>query len=311
NELHDTNPKKDVTDSTTNKILGWVASGVKTGLEGASYLPIIGDPVSLVLAGIDAAQGDYKGAALNLAAAGVGLYTWGMGKDILVGGAKGGKFLSEAVGDAVQKPNVTITDTTGKIGDNATSHEAVGEGKNTSANGNKGENGGSASGAEATNLDGKNPNTGKVGDNCATDECVTVHGKRPDKPTANSSSSFNQEYLDEMSKNGVKFSPDNLVKVEKLSDGRIVFLETGNSKAGLQHIVDEHGKEFAQMGVPESEIPNTIMDTLKNGKIVGYQGEGTGRPIYETVINGKKRRLAITVGNNGFIVGANSKGSIK
>ncbi|MBC1368358.1 hypothetical protein HB790_08970 [Listeria welshimeri] len=33
--------------------------------------------------------------------------------------------------------------------------------------------------------------------------------------------------------------------------------------------------------------------------------EGKGRPIYEVIYNGKKYRVAITVGKNGFIVGAN------
>ena len=47
------------------------------------------------------------------------------------------------------------------------------------------------------------------------------------------------------------------------------------------------------------------MDTLENGKIVGYQGKGTGRPIYEVVYNGVTQRVAITTGSNGFIVGAN------
>ena len=60
---------------------------------------------------------------------------------------------------------------------------------------------------------------------------------------------INQQYLEEMSKNGVKFSPENILKVEKLADGKIVFLETGNSSAGLQHIVERHACDFAKIGV--------------------------------------------------------------
>ena len=40
-------------------------------------------------------------------------------------------------------------------------------------------------------------------------------------------------------------------------------------------------------------------------KIVGYQGKGNGRPIYEFIYKGKKQRVAITTGNNGFVIGAN------
>ena len=49
------------------------------------------------------------------------------------------------------------------------------------------------------------------------------------------------------------------------------------------------------------------MNALENGKIVGYQGRGTGRHIYEFTYNGEIHKVAITVGNNGFIVGANPK----
>ncbi|WP_178087271.1 DUF637 domain-containing protein [Pseudomonas sp. C27(2019)] len=104
---------------------------------------------------------------------------------------------------------------------------------------------------------------------------------------------------------GTKVASDNLIDIRKLPDGRIVWLETGNSKAGLQHIIGEHGKEFVQRGIKESQIPEVLLTALQQDKIVGYQGRGTGRPIYEFDYEGKVHRLAITVGNNGYIVGAN------
>ncbi|OUI77764.1 hypothetical protein HK18_02865 [Commensalibacter intestini] len=136
-----------------------------------------------------------------------------------------------------------------------------------------------------------------------------VSGKDAELGTSEASN-INQSYLDEMSANGVKFSPDRLVRVEKLDDGRIVFLEKGDEDSGLQHIIKEHAQEFADKGVSEAEIPDLIMETLK-GKPVGYQGKGTGRPIYEITINGQRERIAITTGSNGYIVGANPAGSVK
>ncbi len=69
--------------------------------------------------------------------------------------------------------------------------------------------------------------------------------------------------------------------------------------------------DFANIGVSQSQIPNVVMQVVTEGNIVGYQGGGTGRPIYQTTINGQPQRIAVTVGSNGFIVGANPAGSIK
>ena len=49
------------------------------------------------------------------------------------------------------------------------------------------------------------------------------------------------------------------------------------------------------------------MTAVKHGSIVGYQGRGFGRPIYEFKYEGITRRIAITIGSNGYIVGANPK----
>jgi hypothetical protein len=110
--------------------------------------------------------------------------------------------------------------------------------------------------------------------------------------------------FDEMTKAGVKFTPGNIVKVARGQDGKIIFLETGNSKAGLQHIIEKHGAEFAQKGISESQIPDAIMTTVTRGKVVGYVGKSNTRPIYEVTWQGQQRKIAVTTGSNGFIVGA-------
>ncbi|WP_434650257.1 filamentous hemagglutinin N-terminal domain-containing protein [Pseudomonas sp. D1-2] len=122
---------------------------------------------------------------------------------------------------------------------------------------------------------------------------------------------LNTSLLDELAANGVKFTPENVIATTRNSSGQVVFLETGNSKAGLQHIIEEHGSQFSQMGVSEAEIPGVVMKAVSEGKLVGYQGTGTGRPIYELTINGQPQRIAVTVGDNGFVVGANPRGSLK
>ena len=44
---------------------------------------------------------------------------------------------------------------------------------------------------------------------------------------------------------------------------------------------------------------------MRNGNIEGCQGQGIGTLIYSVNFNGRVIPVAITVGDNGFIVGAN------
>jgi hypothetical protein len=48
------------------------------------------------------------------------------------------------------------------------------------------------------------------------------------------------------------------------------------------------------------------MQALKESKVVGHQGSGVGRPIYELIYKGTKQKLAITTGSIGFVVGTNT-----
>jgi filamentous hemagglutinin len=117
----------------------------------------------------------------------------------------------------------------------------------------------------------------------------------------------NKALVDELVSSGEKCTPENIVAITKDSSGRIVWLETGNDRAGLNHIIDEHGSQFHGKGISNEEIPNYVMEAIHQGNIVGYQGKKNPRTIYEFVYEGKKQRIAISIGPNGFIVGANPK----
>lgn len=90
--------------------------------------------------------------------------------------------------------------------------------------------------------------------------------------------------------------------------GQVVFLETGNSRAGLKHIIEQHADDFSRIGIDPSKIPSVVMEAVQYGKMVEYQGT---RPIYEVMISGQNHRIAVTTRNNGFIVGVNPAGSVK
>ena len=109
--------------------------------------------------------------------------------------------------------------------------------------------------------------------------------------------------LDELANSGVKYNPDDIVAITKTTDGRLVWLENGNSSAGLEHIM-QHVDQFASKGISSKEISNFIIYAIENGKVVGTQRT---RTIYEVMYEGKLQRVAISIGDNGFIVGANPK----
>jgi filamentous hemagglutinin len=69
--------------------------------------------------------------------------------------------------------------------------------------------------------------------------------------------------------------------------------------------IADHGTDFANKAIAEADIPDALFTALRDGKIVDYQGTGTGRPIYKYDYKGKTQYTAIKVGDNGFTVGAN------
>ncbi|MER7165333.1 WXG100 family type VII secretion target [Micromonospora sp. NPDC000207] len=111
--------------------------------------------------------------------------------------------------------------------------------------------------------------------------------------------------LEELSQGGIRHNPDEIVAIGRDSTGKVVFLETGNERAGLAHITGRHGEDFMKAGVPEDKIAQLVLTAATQGEVVGRQRT---RPIYEVLFEGKICRVAVTVGDNGFVVGANPVG---
>ncbi|WP_320064389.1 WXG100 family type VII secretion target [Micromonospora sp. RTGN7] len=114
-----------------------------------------------------------------------------------------------------------------------------------------------------------------------------------------------QELLTELSQQGVKHNPEAIVAIGRDPNGRIVFLEIGNTRAGLAHITSRHANDFTAIGVPEESIAKLVFAAVTEGEIVGMQRT---RPIHEVLVEGRVYKVAVSVGNNGFIVGANPVG---
>ena len=109
--------------------------------------------------------------------------------------------------------------------------------------------------------------------------------------------------LDKLENAGVKFNRTDVIFVAKTKEGKLVWLEKGNDSAGLKHIVKEHGKQFVDAGISIDKIPQILIETLNIGEYVGIQGKD--RKVYKVDIEDSNIFIAISISDNGFIVGAN------
>lgn len=113
----------------------------------------------------------------------------------------------------------------------------------------------------------------------------------------------------EVQANGEKISPEKVVMITRDPSGKIIWMETGNNRSGLEHIIGNHSKEFNGRGIANDDIPNYVLEAVYQGNAVGTQGKRDPRTIYEFVYNGKKQRIAVQVSTNGYIVSANCASS--
>ncbi|MFB2877484.1 hypothetical protein [Floridanema aerugineum] len=109
---------------------------------------------------------------------------------------------------------------------------------------------------------------------------------------------------------GVKHNQEDIVRIGKTSDGKIVFLEKGKSGlrgSGLVHILEKHEADFAKRGISQEQIPDVVLAAVIQGQFVRYQTRRRELPreIYKVMFNDRIHYVAVSVSDNGYIVGAN------
>ena len=102
---------------------------------------------------------------------------------------------------------------------------------------------------------------------------------------------------------GIKHNFFDIVKIDKTQSGSIIFLEQGNQKSGLIHILENHRQDFINRGILEIQIPDLIIIAAVQGTFIGLQGKS--RKIYEVNFNNSTHYLSLEISNNGYIVSAN------
>ena len=119
--------------------------------------------------------------------------------------------------------------------------------------------------------------------------------------------------IDELEKSRVKFTKEDIIFITRDETGRIVWLEKGNSSAGLEHILNGNGKtpghaaDFERaFGISKSEIPSFLKNVISKGKVVSDTLKTiNGRSGYERIYYYDGKHYLMTgIGTNGFIVTA-------
>ena len=126
---------------------------------------------------------------------------------------------------------------------------------------------------------------------------------------------IDQELVAEMEQAGVRFTRADLIFVTKDATDQTIWLEKGNSGAGLKHILDGnsathtsgHAQDFLDsFGVQRNDIPYFLYRVIKYGAVIRDNKRQVGRMIqFEKIYyyQGKKFLLA-AIGSNGFVVSA-------
>ena len=102
---------------------------------------------------------------------------------------------------------------------------------------------------------------------------------------------------------GVRFTQSAIVGITRTVVGRIVWLETGTATAGLTHIMQRHGSQFAVWGLRSSQaVGQFLVNTVRTLTPVATQSGGAFDFVVR--VGGAERMVRIVIGSNGFIVTA-------
>jgi hypothetical protein len=154
--------------------------------------------------------------------------------------------------------------------------------------------------------DDQAPSDGGDADGPSTDE-APAEGP----PPSVASGPEKARLIEQLQESGTKVDPEAVVRIGADPNGRIVWIEEGGvnpntgRSSGLHHVMEKHGDQFAQHGVAAADVPELVQRAATEGRYTGYlQGAKPGRPIFEVEFNGQTHHVAVSVGNNGYIVGA-------
>ena len=120
-----------------------------------------------------------------------------------------------------------------------------------------------------------------------------------------------QGYIDslisELDDNKAKHNREDMRFIARDATGQVVWLEKGNEKAGLEHIIIRHEADFKnKLGVSKENIASTLHDIVRTGQVVSNKTKiVNGRESFERVYKYQGSYYILAgIGSNGFLVSA-------
>ncbi len=134
-----------------------------------------------------------------------------------------------------------------------------------------------------------------------------THQKNLETAKNASNNLIDKNIVSEMERNNIKFTKENLIFTTKDKTGQLIFLEKGNSSAGLKHIEQRHTKDFVEKHkIQASQVSKHIHSVFTQGDLeYSRTTVKKGKEGFERLYKYKgKYYLLSGVGTNGFVVSA-------
>lgn len=149
-----------------------------------------------------------------------------------------------------------------------------------------------------------------MGSGSKFDSALSTRGGRANIVTGaeiGNGDSMAKDIISEMKGEGTKFDKEKIVFAARLENGNHIFLETGNSNNGLQHIIEGHATDFDRsFGVKANQLGSFLHDTIAKGRLVSsFRHDTNGREGYRSVYYWKGNYVVVyAISANGYITTA-------
>ena len=134
-----------------------------------------------------------------------------------------------------------------------------------------------------------------------------THQKNLETTKKSSISLVDKNIVSEMERNNIKFTKEDLIFTTKDKTGQLIFLEKGNSSAGLKHIEQRHTEDFVEKHkIQASQVSKHIHSVFTQGDLeYSRTTVKKGKEGFERLYKYKgKYYLLSGIGTNGFVVSA-------